>query len=271
MAHLKQIALKIFHQTIAAIDISATVQRKLMVRGNIFRCGDTEFDLSAFERIYVVALGKASLAMVEGLRQLLPPELALRWIVVAPGDATQNSTSTVSVGGGSLRYFFAGHPMPNQESWAAAQAILDLLKSCDARTLVFFLLSGGGSALVELPLNPEQTLGDLQAVHHALVTCGAPIDAINAVRKHLSAVKGWRLTVAAGAATKITLAVSDVPLGKESALASGPTIADPTTVEDFARVMREYSLEALGGGWPRGKCRRRRRLSTQRLRMHIFS
>jgi glycerate 2-kinase len=83
----------------------------------------------------------------------------------------------------------------------------------------------------------------VRAVHHALVTCGAPIDAMNTVRKHLSAVKGGRLAVAAGAATKITLAVSDVPLGKESALASGPTIADPTTLDDFWGVVREHSLE----------------------------
>jgi glycerate 2-kinase len=243
MANLKQVALGIFHHTIAAIDISVAMHRKLQVRGSTFRCGDTEVDLRGFERVYVVALGKASQAMVTGLRELLPPELAFEGIVVAPGGTPQNVTSTASVSGGGLRYFAAGHPAPNQESWAAAQAILDLLQSCDARTLVFFLLSGGGSALMELPLNPEQTLTNVQAVHHALVTCGAPIDAMNTVRKHLSAVKGGRLTVAAGAATKITLAVSDVPLGKESALASGPTIADPTTLADFARVMREYSLE----------------------------
>src|ERR1700722_2803063 len=243
MANLKQIALRIFHDTIAAIDISTAMQRKLQVRGNTFRCGDAEIDLNAFARIYVVALGKASHAMVAGLRELVPAELALEGIVVAPHEPPQGGAATVSVSGGELRYFAAGHPAPNQESWAAAQAILGLLKSCDARTLVFFLLSGGGSALMELPLNPAQTLADVQAVHHALVTCGAPIDAMNTVRKHLSAVKGGRLAVAAGAATKITLAVSDVPLGKESALASGPTIADPTTLDDFWRVVREHSLE----------------------------
>jgi hydroxypyruvate reductase len=134
--------------------------------------------------------------------------------------------------------------VPDKESWRAAQAILELLKTCDQRTLMFFLLSGGGSALVELPLNSEQSLLDVQQVHRALVTCGAPIDAINTVRKHLSAVKGGRLAVAAGGATKIALAVSDVPAGKESALASGPTIADPTTIADFVRVVREHGLEA---------------------------
>ncbi len=136
-----------------------------------------------------------------------------------------------------------GHPVPDAESWNAAVAILDLLKTSDARTLVFFLLSGGGSALMELPLNESQTLPDLQQVYRALVTCGAPIDAINTVRKHLSAVKGGRLAVAAGPAMKITLAVSDVPAGKESALASGPSIADPTTIADFWSVVREHGLQ----------------------------
>jgi len=117
-----------------------------------------------------------------------------------------------------------------------------MLKKCDEKTLVFFLLSGGGSALVELPLDPAQTLEDVQTLHRALVTCGAPIEDINTVRKHLSAVKGGRLTAAAHNATKITLAVSDVPVGKESALASGPTLPDPTTVGDAKRIIAEYSL-----------------------------
>src|SRR6202030_2283620 len=142
-----------------------------------------------------------------------------------------------------IKYFVGGHPIPNEESWKAAEAILQLLATCDETTLVFFLLSGGGSALTELPLDSRLTLQDVQQVYHALVTCGAPIAAMNAVRKHVSAVKGGRLAAAAGRATKITLAVSDVPAGQESALASGPTIADPTTIADAMSVLREYQLE----------------------------
>jgi hydroxypyruvate reductase len=141
-----------------------------------------------------------------------------------------------------MRYFVGGHPVPNAESWEAAEAILALLKKCDEKTLVFFLLSGGASALVELPLDPAQTLEDVQKLHRALVTCGAPIEAINTVRKHFSAVKGGRLAAAAHNATKLTLAVSDVPAGYETALASGPTLPDPTTVADAKRTVAEYSL-----------------------------
>ena len=85
-------------------------------------------------------------------------------------------------------------------------------------------------------------LEDVQAVHRALVTCGAPIEAMNTVRKHLSAVKGGRLAAAAGRARKITLAVTDVPASKESALASGPTLPDPSTIADVERIVAQYDL-----------------------------
>ena len=234
MADLKQLARRIFHETLSAIDIPAVMQRKLQRAGTLLHFDNTRLDLGAFSRILVVAIGKAAHAMAEGMALVLPPEIPLEGVVSAP-SAPENSVR-------GMRYFVAGHPVPNAESWKAAEAILSLLNHCDDRTLVFFLLSGGGSALVELPLDPAQTLADVQALHRALVTCGAPIDAINAVRKHLSAVKGGRLAAAAGRATKITLAVTDVPPGRESALASGPTLPDPSTIFDVERIVREFSV-----------------------------
>jgi hydroxypyruvate reductase len=133
--------------------------------------------------------------------------------------------------------------MPNEPSLDAGRAILELLKTCNERTLVFFLLSGGGSALVELPLDTHATLVDVQEFYRALVTCGAPIGELNIVRRHFSAVKGGRLAAAAGPATKITLAVSDVPVGQGEALASGPTLPDPSTKRDVERVIAEYKLQ----------------------------
>ena len=121
-------------------------------------------------------------------------------------------------------------------------AILERLARCDERTLLFFLISGGGSSLVEQPLDPSVTLADFQQLHSALVTCGAPIEEINVVRKHLSATKGGRLAAAAPRAMKLTYAISDVPEGQETALASGPTLPDPTTVDDTERIVREYGL-----------------------------
>jgi glycerate 2-kinase len=234
MADLKQLARRIFHETLAAIDIPAAMQRKLRREGTRLHCDGAVFDLRNFEKLRVVAIGKAAHTMVGGLATVLAPFVRLEGVVSAP-----TATGKPLPG---MKYFVAGHPIPNKESWKAAEAILALLKNCDEKTLVFFLLSGGGSALVELPLDRAQTLEEVRQLHRALVTCGAPIDAINTVRKHVSAVKGGRLAAAANGATKITLAVSDVPVGKESALASGPTLPDPTTVVDAKRVIDEYSL-----------------------------
>ena len=234
MADLKQFARQILHETLAAIDIPATMQRKLWRQGTRIVCGEKTIDLKDFERIRVVAVGKAAHAMVEGLVFALAPFVGFEGAVAAP------SLPKKAVRG--LKYFAAGHPTPNEQSWKAAETILALLRKCDARTLVIFLLSGGGSALMELPVDAKQTLEDVQHWHKALVTCGASIDEINTVRKHLSAVKGGRLAATALEATKITLAVSDVPVGKESALASGPTLPDPTTAADAKRIITKYSL-----------------------------
>jgi hydroxypyruvate reductase len=234
MADLKQLARRIFHETLSAIDIPAAMQRKLRRSGTLLHCNNTPVELKDYSKIYVVAFGKGAHAMVEGLALALTPEVSLEGVVSAP-TAPGNAVS-------GMRYFVAGHPVPNAESWKAAEAILALLGRCDGQSLVFFLLSGGGSALVELPLDPAQTLEDVQALHRALVTCGAPIDAINALRKHLSAVKGGRLAEAAGRATKVTLGVTDVPAGQESALGSGPTLPDPTTISDVERIIKEFSL-----------------------------
>jgi glycerate 2-kinase len=236
MADLKQIARRIFHETISAIDIPEAMQRKLQLSGTVLRLEDAEVDLRAFAKVCVIAIGKAAHGMVEGLANLLAGDYPFEGIVAAPtppGRAVEG-----------MKYFVGGHPTPDEQSWKAAEAILECLKGCDEKTLAFFLLSGGGSALVELPLDAALTLEDVRQLNRALVTCGAPIEAMNTVRKHVSAVKGGRLTAAAGRATKVTLAVSDVPAGKETALASGPTLPDPTTIADVHRVIEELSLRA---------------------------
>jgi glycerate 2-kinase len=234
MPDLKQSALRIFRETLAAIDIPLAMRRKLGRAGSRIFVNGAPFDLAAFERICAISIGKASLATARGLAELLSPDFRAEGIVVAPTAATALPEG--------FRQIVAGHPVPDKGSFEAGRAILNLLAATNRQTLVFFLLSGGGSSLVELPLDPRVTLEDMQALNRALVTCGASIDEMNAVRKHLSAVKGGRLAVAAGAAMKITLGVTDVPEGQESALASGPTLPDPTTVSDACGVVRRYGL-----------------------------
>jgi hydroxypyruvate reductase len=234
MPDRKSIAREIFRQTLASIDIPGTMERKLFLEGKLLILPDASVDLSEISEVRVVAIGKAAHSMVAGLPCILPDGLPVCGVVSAP--------TKPEVARPGLQYFVGGHPVPNAEGWRAAEAILALLQPCTAETLTLFLVSGGGSALLELPLDATLSLEDVQTIYRALVTCGAPIDAMNTVRKHLSAVKGGRLAVAAGPAQKITLAVTDVPVGSESALASGPTLPDPTTVADVAQILEQYGL-----------------------------
>src|ERR1700736_6278395 len=197
MADLKQIARRIFNQTLAAIEIPTLMQRKIRRQGHVLEVNGYSVDLRGFARVRVVAIGKAAHPMVDVLVTVLAPAPHLDFAGVVAAPLAPNTALP------GFRYFVGGHPVPNAESWRAAEAILDLLRDCDERTLVIFLLSGGGSALVEMPLDSHHTLADIQQLHHVLVSCGASIDEINAVRKHISAVKGGRLTVAAGRATKL--------------------------------------------------------------------
>jgi glycerate 2-kinase len=235
MPPTKQLAREVFLRTLNSIDIPAVMAQKIELTGNRVVLPGGAIEFSNGTQFRIVAIGKAAHAMTAGLLALAPEGTEFRGMVTAPTVPARPFPD--------LDYFAGGHPIPNRDSWRSAEAMLRFLSTCDAHTVVFFLLSGGGSALVERPLNPRMTLEDVQQVNQALVTCGAPIDAINTVRRHLSAIKGGRLALAAGPATKITLAVTDVPGGQESALASGPTLADPSTVSDVERIIAEYRLK----------------------------
>jgi hydroxypyruvate reductase len=145
------------------------------------------------------------------------------------------------------RYFAGSHPQPNEESVRAAEAILKSLGSLNMGTLnseslVLFLISGGGSSVVEKPVDEEITLADLVATYKTLVLSGAPIAQINAVRKHLSATKGGRMAQAANGAHQVSILVSDVPKNALDSLSSGPTMPDSSTVEDCYRIVREHNM-----------------------------
>jgi len=231
---VKQTAQRVFQETLRAIDIPRMLERKLARHGSQIRAGESIIDLCEFKTIVGIAFGKASFPMAEALSRILAPEFGLEGILVAPREPPR-----VLAG---WKPFVAGHPFPNAASFLAGRVILDRLHQCDERTLIFFLISGGGSSLVEWPLDPAVTLDDFGKLHKALVSCGAPIDEINMIRKHVSATKGGRLATAAPHSVKLTLAISDVPQGKESAIASGPTLSDPTTIQDAERIAARYHL-----------------------------
>ena len=143
---------------------------------------------------------------------------------------------------GAIQVIEAGHPIPDAAGYAAASRVLELVSDLGRDDLALCLLSGGGSALLAMPA-PGLSLDDKQAVTRALITCGATIDEINCVRKHLSAIKGGRLAVAAHPARVLTLAISDVASDDPSVIASGPTTADPTTFADARALVEKYGID----------------------------
>jgi glycerate 2-kinase len=232
-AHMRDVAREIFLDALAEASISVGFARHVHCERGLLRVCEDLYDLHAYSRVVVVSIGKAGHPMVEALAQQIGGS-ALEGIVASP------VLSRSQVRG--FRYFHGGHPMPNAESIQAATAILTLLNAQTASSLVIFLLSGGGSAVVEKPIDNEISLDDLIATYRVLVHSGAPIAEINAIRKHLSAVKGGRLAQAAFPARQVSLLVSDVPDATPDALASGPTMPDSTSVEDCHRIAEKYGM-----------------------------
>jgi hydroxypyruvate reductase len=190
--------------------------------------------LEDYRRILIIAIGKAAIPLTDGLLSILPRRPRIRGICAAPTRPAKRDWR--------IRYYAGGHPLPNRDSFRAARQALRLLRRATDKTLVLYLISGGGSTLFDLPLEPEIMLADTIAFHQALVNSGATIAEINTLRKHFSAVKGGRLALAARAATKLTLQIIDVPSQHSSTVASGPTLEDPSTVEDCRHLLERHHL-----------------------------
>jgi len=230
---MRDTARGIFRQVLAEASIARAFARHVHCERGLLRVCEDIYDLSAYSRVLVVSIGKAGHTMVEALTQQVG-ESALEGIVassVAPSAQVRG-----------FRYFRGGHPTPNAESIHAANAIRKVLDAQTAASLVIFLISGGASSIVETPIDDEISLDDLIATYRALVYSGAPIAEINAIRKHLSSVKGGRLAQAAFPAQQVSLLVSDVPESTPDALASGPTMPDSTSVEDCYRIAEKHGL-----------------------------
>jgi glycerate 2-kinase len=235
LRHLRATARAIFAHALAACGVEAAFDRHLRIAGSILTLPSGPVDLSA-SRVIVIALGKAAVPMLQALLRRLPPALPVEGVCVGPQRPD-------SPGPHQIAYYAGGHPLPNADSFEAARRALRLLGTADPETFVFFLVSGGGSALFELPLDPSISLEDTIAFHRILVGCGGTIAEINTVRKHFSAVKGGRLAAAAGRARTLTLQIADVPAAHLDALASAPTLPDSSTLADCRAVLARYDLE----------------------------
>ena len=229
--HLRDHATSIFHKALNQLDLRHVMHQHLRCHAGILHVFDTTYRLDDFRRIRIVSLGKAAVPMAAALTEILTPALSHHHLVDGIVVGTTAATDP------NLRSFLGGHPVPDQHSLAAANAVLDLLAGCGSDSLVFFLLSGGASAMLEKPLDPALTPADTAAFHQALVHSGLPIAEMNALRKHLSAVKGGRLALAAHPATQCTLLVSDVPGNALHVVGSGPTLPDPSTIHDCRQIL----------------------------------
>lgn len=237
---LHDAATNIFTSAIKACDIASAFERRLQFDDRfLYRLlpdgsGPATIDLSAYKRIFVIALGKAAGPMVEVLLDRMKRRKGLRGICATNQLPAKRNWR--------FRYFESGHPLPNEDSFAAARAALALLRKARKDTIVFFLISGGGSAMFDLPLDAHVTLEDTIEFNRLLLASGAPINEINTLRKHFSAVKGGRLAMAAPEALKISLLLPDVPLRTLDALSSGPTTPDHSTVADVRELLTRYNL-----------------------------
>jgi glycerate 2-kinase len=235
-------AKEIFLGALKACDIASSFDRRIRFEGGVLHrltadgTSSSVIDMDSFKDIFVIALGKAAGPMLDALLDRMKRRTGLHGIYCS------NQRSKVKDRG--FQFFDGGHPVPNEDSLSAARAALTLLKAAQKDTLIFFLISGGGSAMFELPLDPRITLEDTIAFHQLLLGSGAPINDVNTLRKQFSAVKGGRLAMAAPEATKVNLLLPDVPLQSLDALSSGPTSPDRSTRVEVRELIDRYALGA---------------------------
>lgn len=186
-------------------------------------------------RVIVLGAGKASAAMAKAAEN----KIIESWGIVPSGLVVTQYGAAVACR--NIEIVEANHPVPDASGLAAAERILALAETAGKDDLVLFLVSGGGSSLLPLP-GKGLTLDDKQAINKALLKSGAAIHEMNIVRKHLSAIKGGRLAEAAYPARLVTLGISDVPGDDFGTIASGPTIADPSSVADAIDILARYKI-----------------------------
>ena len=230
----------IFTHALRACSVPAAFNRHIRFEGTslIRRSSPTPIPLDHYQEILIIALGKAALPMTETLlsrlARHLPVGIPIHGVCSAPVLPTSPAPN--------IRYFTGGHPLPNADSFEAARETLRLLREAGPDTFIFFLISGGGSAMFELPLDPAISLEDTIAFHEALVASGATITEINTIRKYFSAVKGGRLAHAAPHSDHLSLLISDVPPQDVASIASSPTLPDHSTPEQCREILDRFHL-----------------------------
>jgi hydroxypyruvate reductase len=228
----KRDVLTIFQAGINAVDPVHAIKNLVKQEGDRLLVGEKNYDLSQFEKISVIGTGKASAAMARAMEETLGERLNSGLVITKYGHAL--SLDRVKV-------IEAGHPVPDEAGFQGAQHIVQFLEQRKENDLIFFLISGGGSALLPYP-SEGLTLGDKQEVTKILLDVGANIHEINALRKHLSWIKGGRLAKLAHPAALVSLVLSDVIGDDLDSIASGPTVPDHSTFNDCLNILEKYQI-----------------------------
>jgi len=228
----RELALKSLEAAIRASDPKSTIKSKVKLKGSILHVDEYTFDLKKFKNIYVIGGGKASGSMAEALEEVLGEKIT-GGLVNVPKDDKHKT--------GKIRLHKASHPIPDESGVEGTRKMLEIAEKAGENDLIICLISGGGSSLMPMPRG-EITIADKRQITEDLLKCGATINEINTVRKHISEFKGGWLAKKAYPATILNLILSDVLGDPLDFIASGPTVPDSTTFSDAIKVLKKYGL-----------------------------
>lgn len=232
LSEMRKDAQDIFSAGIKAVEAKAAVLRHCAVEDNRFMVDKKAYALSRFKKIFVIGAGKAGASMAKALEEMLGDRITEGLVCVKYEHLMPLST---------VKLVEAGHPVPDEAGQAAARAVVEVASKAQKEDLVITVLSGGGSALLPLPVEGV-SLAHKQETTRILMACGAKIHEINAVRKHISRVKGGGLARAVSPATHVALILSDVVGDDLDVIASGPTVPDASTFSDCLEIFGRYKI-----------------------------
>ena len=227
---------RVMAAAIRAVDPEQAVRRHLRREGDCVWVDERAYDLAAFERVWLVGAGKAGLPMARAAVDVLGERISGGVVIVKEGYAGAGRAAA-----GHRPVVQAGHPLPDERGVQATRHLISVLEAAGPRDWVLCLLSGGGSALLTAPA-PGVSLADLQGLTAALLACGASIQEINALRKHVDTIKGGGLARMAAPAQVTALILSDVVGDPLDVIASGPTVPDTSTFADAWDILRRYDI-----------------------------
>jgi hydroxypyruvate reductase len=225
-------ALAVLSAALEAVDPTKAIKRQMSLSDEKLRIGERTYDLRRYRRIYVIGGGKAGGSMAQAIEEILGGRVTAGLVNVKYGYGAETDIICLNE---------AGHPIPDAAGVDGTKQMAELARKATANDLVICLISGGGSALMALPAQGI-TLADMKSLTDALLRCGATINEINTVRKHLSQIKGGNLARLAYPAEIVSLLLSDVVGNPLDVIASGPMVPDPTTFADACGVIEKYGL-----------------------------